>query len=207
MDSITLDRRFHSDLPQVLVVACSDGRLQEATDEFLARELGILRYDRLYAPGGAGALSASGCDFVRAIAWRRECRFLVEAHQVEHIVLMCHGPAPDGPPSAVCGDYRRKQAWAKPEQIRAQQETDMRDLLERRAEFAGDARLSAYRFEVTASGAVNVVTLHAEPGLLADQPPAGDQPDDHRQDAAPDAPPPSRASTSADAGGGRLTNS
>lgn len=34
--------------PNALVVACSDGRLQEATDAFLAREFKITRYDRFY---------------------------------------------------------------------------------------------------------------------------------------------------------------
>lgn len=161
--------RFHAELPRVLVVACSDGRLQEATDEFLAGELHIRRYDRLYAPGGAGALAASGCDFIRAQAWRRECRFLVEAHQVEHLLLMMHGPAIDGPASAICGDYHRKHGWASPQQIRAQQDTDVRDLLGRRAEFAGNARVSVYRFEVTASDGVAVETLHVEPGSLVDR--------------------------------------
>src|SRR5205085_10772100 len=48
--------------PNALVVACSDGRLQEATDEFLAREFRITRYDRFYVPGGAGALASSSVD-------------------------------------------------------------------------------------------------------------------------------------------------
>ena len=31
--------------PRVLVVACSDGRLQTATDDFLTDELGLTEYD------------------------------------------------------------------------------------------------------------------------------------------------------------------
>src|SRR4026209_2489832 len=54
------------DRPSTLVIACSDGRLQEATDEFLAHHLQVTRYDRFYVPGGAGALAASGRDFLRA---------------------------------------------------------------------------------------------------------------------------------------------
>ena len=145
--------------PRVLVIACSDGRLQEATDAFLARALDIRQYDRLYLPGGAGALSASGRDFMRAYELRRECRFLIAAHDVEQVVLLFHGPAPDGPPEAVCADYRRKQPWAKPADIRAQQEADVRDLLGRREEFAGAARLSTYRIEVTRTGELAVDTL------------------------------------------------
>ena len=47
---------------RALVVACSDGRLQEATDAFLADELGLTEYNRFYMPGGGGALAASGPD-------------------------------------------------------------------------------------------------------------------------------------------------
>jgi hypothetical protein len=42
------------DRPSTLVVACSDGRLQYATDDFLARHLGVTRYDRFYVPACAG---------------------------------------------------------------------------------------------------------------------------------------------------------
>ena len=52
--------------PNALVVACSDGRLQEATDAFLASEFKITRYDRFYVPGGGGALASSGTDPARA---------------------------------------------------------------------------------------------------------------------------------------------
>ena len=149
--------------PRVLVVACSDGRLQEATDAFLASALDIHRYDRLYVPGGGGALSSGRGEFVRSHEFRRECRFLVDAHHVDHLVLLFHGPSADGPSEAVCADYRRLQALAPPSQVRAQQLADVRDLLDRRQEFAGAARLSMYRFEVTAAGALAVATLYEDP--------------------------------------------
>ena len=144
------------------MAACSDGRLQEATDAFLARALGVRQYDRLYLPGGGGALCASGADFMRAAEVRRECRFLIDAHGVEHLVLIFHGPAVGGPPASVCADYRRKHSWQRPDQVRAQQEADVRDLLGRRDEFAGPARLSIYRFEVMATSELTVATLHAD---------------------------------------------
>lgn len=99
------------DRPSTLVVACSDGRLQEATDEFLGHHLQVTRYDRFYVPGGGGALFASGRDFLRAQQLRRECRYLVELHAVQHIVLLFHGPSVDGPIVAACADYRRKLPW------------------------------------------------------------------------------------------------
>jgi len=162
METLALGMRWEADRPRILVAACSDGRLQEATDTFLARALGVRQYDRLYLPGGGGALAASGSDFLRAEKVRQECRFLIEAHRVEHLVLLFHGPAVGGPADAVCADYRRKHAWQHPDQVRAQQETDVRDLLGRRSEFAGGARLSMYRLEVTAAGALQVVPLHVD---------------------------------------------
>ena len=162
MDPVSLGMQWDSRRPQVLVAACSDGRLQEATDAFLERALDIRQYDRLYLPGGGGALVASGREFIRARETRRECRFLVDAHRVAHLILLFHGPAADGPDAAICADYRRKLSWARAEHIRLQQETDVRDLLERRDEFAGSARLSAYRMEVEASGDISVVALHLD---------------------------------------------
>ena len=162
MDRWALGMRWEPDRPRILVAACSDGRLQEATDAFLARALGVRQYDRLYLPGGGGALAASGSDFLRAEKVRQECRFLIEAHRVDHLILLFHGPAPGGPPEAVCADYRRKHSWHRPDQVRAQQEADVRDLLGRRAEFAGAARLSVYRIEVTADGVLEVAPLHVD---------------------------------------------
>ena len=162
METVPLGMRWEPDRPRVLVAACSDGRLQEATDRFLARALGVRQYDRLYLPGGGGALSASGADFMRAAEVRRECRFLIQAHGVEHLILLFHGPAAGGPAAAVCADYCRKHSWQRPEQVRAQQDADVRDLLSRRSEFAERARLSAYRFEVTGAGELQVGTLHVD---------------------------------------------
>src|SRR5438093_10113980 len=86
-----------SDRPRVLVVACSDGRYQEPLDEFLA-QLGILDYDRLYVPGGPGALASSSLSFFRGEQFRQDTAFLLDRHQVGRIVLIFHGPVPnDGP--------------------------------------------------------------------------------------------------------------
>ena len=162
MGLLTLGMPWDPERPRVLVAACSDGRLQEATDAFLSRALGVRQYDRLYVPGGGGGLASSGAHFLRARELRRECQFLVEAHGVEHLILLFHGPAADGPAEAVCADYRRKHPWYRPDQVRAQQDNDVRDLLHRRDEFAGTAQLSAYRIEVTRTGELAVATLHTD---------------------------------------------
>ena len=165
MGIVSLGMPWDPERPRVLVAACSDGRLQEATDTFLDRSLGVRHYDRLYVPGGGGGLASSSAHFLRARELRRECQFLVEAHGVEHLILLFHGPAADGPAEAICADYRRKHPWYRPDQVRAQQDADVRDLLARRDEFAGSAQLSAFRIEVTASGELAVATLHVDPTL------------------------------------------
>jgi hypothetical protein len=155
--------RWSAVRPRVLVVACSDGRLQEITDEFLRRKCAITHYDRLYVPGGAGALSASGRDFMRAQQLQQECKYLVHLHGVEHVIALFHAPAVDGPAEAVCADYRRKFEWATPAEIRAQQEEDARELLRYRDEWAARAAVSIYRGEVNAAGDLAFVQLHADP--------------------------------------------
>ena len=145
----------------VLVVACSDGRLQKATDAFLAGELGLTEYDRLYMPGGGGALAATGRDFIRAQQFRRECLYLVELHDIERILLIFHGPAIDGPPDATCADYRRKATGASPATIRERQARDAADLLGRRYEWAGQAAVSVYWCEVDA--ALNITFREMSP--------------------------------------------
>ena len=153
--------RWSSARPNVLVVACSDGRLQEATDVFLANELGIVRYDRFYVPGGAGALVASGYDFVRAQQMRRECRYLIQLHGIGRIVLLMHGPVAGGSVEAACADYRRKLPRASVEQLREQQTVDANQLLRQRAKWAGLATVAVYRCEVDVGGAITFVDLAA----------------------------------------------
>lgn len=143
--------------PHVLVVACSDGRLQQNLDEFLHRGLGIAHYDRLYAPGGGGILASGGTEILRADRFRRECAFLVTSHDIEDIVFIFHGPADDGPDDALCADYTRRLPWATAEEIRARQEQDARDVC--RLEWEKPVRTHAFRCEVTKDERVQFVRL------------------------------------------------
>ena len=147
--------RWTPERPHTLVVACSDGRLQEATDEFLSRELGLAQFDRFYVPGGGGALASSGRDFIRAQQLRRECAYLVELHSVTRVILLFHGPAVSGPAAAVCADYRRKMTWASPDIIRARQLQDSAELIERKAEWAGQATVDSVACEVQSNAEIS----------------------------------------------------
>ena len=145
--------------PNALVIACSDGRLQEATDDFLAREFQITRYDRFYVPGGGGALAASGADEARAQRMCAECRYLVELHAVRRVIVLFHGPSSAGRIESACADYRRKLPWAPLAELRARQELDAVELLGRRRDWAADAAVLLYRCEVDAAGNLAFVNL------------------------------------------------
>ena len=150
---------WNEERPGVLVVACSDGRMQEHTDDFLHNRLGISHYDRLFAPGGPGALASTTCNFVRADQFRRECTFLLRAHDIQDVILIFHGPAADGPAIATCADYLRRQPYLTPDEIRAQQLKDARSIMREGIGMGVTARMHAYRAEVTGAGGVQFVPL------------------------------------------------
>lgn len=84
--------QWNVERPRVLVACCSDERLQEAIDEFLQNHLHIRDYDRFYAPGGPGALTPGGYEFLRATQYRDDLAFLIRVHKVEELRLIFHGP-------------------------------------------------------------------------------------------------------------------
>ena len=153
--------KWSADRPHTLVIACSDGRLQEQTDEFLHRQLGLSGFDRFYVPGGGGALASSGRDFLRASQLRRECAYLIDLHEIARVILLFHGPAPGGPAHGVCADYKRKLPWATPEMLTDQQRRDAVELIERQDEWARQAEVEAYRCEIGADHDVSFVRLNS----------------------------------------------
>ena len=157
MEVFRTQRPWNAQRPTTLVIACSDGRFQEEVDEFLRDHLVIDHHDRLYVPGGAGALVTSGTEFIRADRLRNECRFLIEAHGIERAILMFHGPAEDGPVEALCGDYQRRLPTSSPAGVRRQQDRDAERI--QRDGLGGGVCLEIYRCEVTADGLVRFVQM------------------------------------------------
>jgi hypothetical protein len=82
--------RWHPERIGALALYCSDGRWGEAFDEFCHRHLQIPRYDRWAVPGGPAALAASGHDSALLRAARLQLDFLVQAHELERLVLITH---------------------------------------------------------------------------------------------------------------------
>ena len=143
--------------PESLVIACSDGRLQENLDDFLHLKLGITHYDRLYAPGGAGALASRGGELLRPGQFQRDCQYLLRSHGIRDLYLIFHGPTGDGPEEAVCGDYRRKLPSATITELRQRQEEDAAEL--KRVDWGKEVRVHTYRCEVRADNRIQFIVL------------------------------------------------
>ncbi len=151
--------QWNVERPRVLVACCSDGRLQEAIDEFLQNHLHVRDYDRFYAPGGPGALTPGGYELLRATQCRDDLAFLVRAHKVEELLLIFHGAAPDGPEAATCAYYHRVLPGASAAAVREQQAQDLADLRMYLNGLRLTARVRAYRAEVMANRQVRFVGM------------------------------------------------
>lgn len=151
--------------PKVLVVSCSDGRLQKSIDDFLQTHLNIHDYDRLYVPGGSGALCPGGYEFIRAEHYRRELLFLAKAHHSEQIILIPHGAAVDGPVETSCAHYRRLMPNATMAEIYKRQQDDITEFLKSVSFDLAGVDLKAYRAEVTADLRVRFTVLSCDPAF------------------------------------------
>lgn len=71
-------------------VYCSHGRVGEHFDDFLQNGLKLPRYDRVALPGGPGCLAGHTEAKLAEVGVVDELRFLVDAHQLERVVLIQH---------------------------------------------------------------------------------------------------------------------
>ena len=155
---------WQKDRPRILIIACSDGRYQQSLDDFLNHHLGITHYDRLYAPGGPGALAPSTFSYFRGEQFRQESAFLIDAHSLEEIVFIFHGPVDhEGPNEATCADYRRKMHSAHTSEIYRQQEVDLQEAVKAVIKANKDLRMRAFRAEVRADMHVQFVPMRIDP--------------------------------------------
>lgn len=159
---------WRAERPHVLVVACSDGRYQLALDEFLREHLGIVDYDRMYVPGGPGALAGSTFSYFRGDQFRQETAFLIERHGIVRIILVFHGPMPNsGPPDATCADYLRKMPFSTQEDIHAQHEKDLREILLGMRRAHPGLEIAIFRAEVRQDHRVQFTPLAEPPDPFA----------------------------------------
>ena len=158
-DIYICEERWSVERPRTLVIACSDGRLQTSIDRFLWNHLQIENYDRLYAPGGPGALASGGFEYMRADAFRQQFLFLLLAHETEKVIFIAHGAAEDAPDVSVCAHYHRIMPRATSAEIKQKQKEDVATIIRD----AGPALLHmdvlAFRAEVMEDHRVRYVDI------------------------------------------------
>lgn len=91
-----LEKFFQSDIPfdinrvHAAAVYCSDGRFGDQCDDLLHNAMQLPRYDRVAVPGGAACLASPLATEGEMQGTCEQLAFLVEAHQLERVVLMVH---------------------------------------------------------------------------------------------------------------------
>ncbi len=91
MPSIQLTSKTNEADPDVLVVHCSDHRLQAAFHEFLNHKLNLgENYDLLVLPGGPQCLTL--VEYLPKFSWAgwKWLRFLVDSHDLKRLILIQH---------------------------------------------------------------------------------------------------------------------
>ncbi len=91
MPSYQLSSTPHRASTDVLVVHCSDHRIQAGLHEFLNQSLNLDgNYDLLVIPGGPQCLTL--VEYLPKFSWAgwRWFRFLVEAHELRRMILIAH---------------------------------------------------------------------------------------------------------------------
>lgn len=91
MPSYPSTSKVHHDGTDVLVVHCSDHRIQAGIYEFLNKGLNLEEnYDLLVVPGGPQCLAL--VEYLPKFAWagRRWLNFLKDAHELRRMILIAH---------------------------------------------------------------------------------------------------------------------
>lgn len=91
MPSCQLTSKTNNADPDVLVVHCSDHRLQAAFYEFLNLKLNLNEnYDLLVLPGGPQCLTL--VEYLPKFSWAgwKWVRFLVDSHDLKRLILIQH---------------------------------------------------------------------------------------------------------------------
>lgn len=147
-DMYICEERWSAERPHTLVIACSDGRLQTSIDRFLFHHLGIENYDRLYAPGGPGAMASGGFEYMRADVFRQQFLFLLLAHETEQVIFIAHGAADDSTKAPVCAHYHRIMPRATAAEIKQKQREDVATIIKDAGPALLHVKVRAYRAEV-----------------------------------------------------------
>lgn len=90
MSSFKSSLKVNSARADTLVVHCSSHRVQAALGEFLNKGLDLKNYELLVLPGGPQCLTL--VEYLPKYSWAvtKWVRFLVEAHELNRVVLIAH---------------------------------------------------------------------------------------------------------------------
>ena len=104
------------ELPEVLVIHCSDGRFQPHFQDFLRRDLGLEHYTLVAVPGGVHFLTL--VDYLPKFSWAgwRWVKFLVDLAPPARVILIAHED---------CRWYRDSRFGLPPPDPRAKQLADL----------------------------------------------------------------------------------
>lgn len=153
------ERTWAGDLPVAVAVTCTDGRIQAWVDDFLLELLGTARYDRVYIPGGPGAIvpGDTAAQAERAQHIWEELKFMIEAHRLNRVVLIFHGAAVGGPAVAGCGDYGRLYPGADRETVNRRQIADAHEAKNKINRTFPDVQVDIFGLAVNSKGQVTIL--------------------------------------------------
>ncbi len=134
--------RYQDHGVRVAAVYCSDGRFEAQCADFLRHGLGIDRCDLIVVPGGPARLAGYDDPAFADNAVLDELTFLVQAHQLERVILIQHDD---------CGFYQHKLG-IKTHELRPLQDADVIRAAEAVKKATGLDNIDCYCAVVTSQG-------------------------------------------------------
>ncbi len=130
----TSSLKYEPERIHAAAIYCSDGRVGAHFDDFLTHGLKLPRYDRVALPGGPASLAEHTESHIEVRCVVEELRFLVEAHELQRVVLIAHQE---------CAFYSARLHLAEAE-LERQQRADLHKAAERVREITGISEVEAY---------------------------------------------------------------
>ncbi len=135
---------YSSQRPKSAAVYCGDGAFCEHFDALLNGHLNLHRYDRLVLPGGPACFANHFDTYREEEAATASLRFLIDRHELEHVVLIAH----EG-----CAFYEHRLR-IQPQRIEIQQREDIAKAIQHVTGLSHGIRVDAYFARIREKGVV-----------------------------------------------------
>lgn len=112
--AFTSSAPWNGETDRTLVVACSDPRFREATEEFFQNHFGLNRYDSLFIPGGPICVLLTSSMF---FVIRPLLRWLCQSHHLKKVISVSHFD---------CGYYKYRYPRLSEDERRNRQVVDLK---------------------------------------------------------------------------------